>query len=74
MRTYMLSLPIVLSLAASLSAATGTTVLTQGTLGCSPFGCSNARLQDGELFSYYIATSAYYGPSSLTFVDRRITT
>ena len=60
-----------LPLAMSLFANSGTTTLTQTTLACSPFGCSNAKLQDGELFSYYIATSAYYGPSHLTIRSGR---
>src|SRR5579863_7819564 len=67
MKKYLLRMPIMLSVAMSLFANSGTTTLTQTTLGCSPFGCSNGKLQDGELFSYYIATSAYYGPSYLTF-------
>jgi hypothetical protein len=67
MKNYSLSLPIILLAAAPLFANSGTTTLTQTTLSCSPFGCSNAKLQDGELLSYYIATSAYSGPSRLTF-------
>lgn len=67
MKKYLLRLPLVLSIAAPLFASAGTTTLTQTTRPCSPFGCTNAPLEDGELFSYYIATSAYYGPSHLTF-------
>jgi hypothetical protein len=66
MKKYLLRLPIMLPLAMSLFANSGTTTLTQATLLCTTFGCSNAKLQDGELFSYYIATSAYSGPSHLT--------
>lgn len=67
MKNCLLKLPIMLSIAASLFASSGTTTLTQTTRPCSPFSCSNAPLRDGELFSYYIATSAYSGPSHLTF-------
>jgi hypothetical protein len=67
MKKYLHNLPVILLVAAPLSAASGTTTLTQTALSCSPFGCTNAKLLDGELFSYSIATSAYSGPSHLTF-------
>jgi hypothetical protein len=67
MKKYLLRLPLMLLIAVPLFASTGTTTLAQTTHPCNPFGCTNAPLQDGELFSYYIATSAYYGPSRLTF-------
>jgi hypothetical protein len=67
MKKCLRNLPVILLVVAPLSAATGTTTLTQAALSCSPFGCTNAKLLDGELFSYYIATSAYAGPSHLTF-------
>lgn len=67
MKRHLLGLPVVLAVAAPLFAGPGTTTLTQTALSCSPFSCTNGKLQDGELFSYYIATSAYSGPSYLTF-------
>ena len=67
MKKHILKLPLVLLISVPLFAISGTTTLTQTQLSCSPFGCTNALLQDGELFTYYIATSAYYGSSYLTF-------
>ncbi len=67
MKKPLLRFPITLLVAVPLFANSGTTTLTQSTLSCSPFGCTNATLQDGELFSYSIATSAYGAPSHLTF-------
>lgn len=67
MKKDFLRLPLMLLFSVPILASSGTTTLTQTKLSCSPFGCLNAPLQDGELFSYYIATSAYYGPSYLTF-------
>jgi hypothetical protein len=67
MRKYFLRLPLMLLIPVPLFASSGTTTLTQTALSCSPFSCTNGTLQDGELFSYYIATGAYYGPSYLKF-------
>jgi hypothetical protein len=67
MKKYLLRLPIMVSVEVSLFAYSGTTTLKQTTLTCGTFGCSNAKLQDTELFSYSIATDAYHGPSHLTF-------
>jgi hypothetical protein len=67
MKKHILRLLVMLSVAVSLFAQSGTTTMTQTTLTCRTFGCSNAKLQDGELFSYFIATDAYHGPSHLTF-------
>ena len=67
MKKYIPRLLVVLSVAVSLFAQSGTTTLTQTTLSCGVFGCSNAKLQDAELFSYFIATDPYHGASHLTF-------
>jgi hypothetical protein len=67
MKKYLVRLPIMLSVAVSLFAQSGTTTLTQTTLTCGTFGCSNAKLRDAELFSYFIASDAYHGASHLTF-------
>jgi hypothetical protein len=71
MKKYFLRLAVMLSVAVSLFASSGTTTLTQTTLPCSIFDCSNAKLHDGELFSYFIATSPYSGPSHLTELPGR---
>ena len=67
MKNCLLRLPTMFLAAASLFAGSGAQTLTQTTRTCSTFSCGNAQLQDGELFSYTIATSAYAGPSHLTF-------
>lgn len=69
MKKYLLLLPLMLLISVPLFAS-GATTLTQTGYGCSPFGCTNGTLQDGELFTYYIATGAYYGSSYLTFRGR----